>query len=100
MVERQGNRLPFNSSLNYLFAFTYLIIFTKNNEVGESKQIIKGAIEGESISLSFNHRYIFDCLQSIDGESIVLKVAGAGKPLVISPASNNSFTYLVMSMNR
>ena len=75
-------------------------IFTKNNEVGESKQIIKGAIEGESISLSFNHRYIFDCLQSIDGESIVLKVAGAGKPLVISPASNNSFTYLVMSMNR
>lgn len=75
-------------------------IFTKNNEVGESRQVIKGAAEGESITMSFNHRYIFDCLQSIDGESIILKIAGAGRPMLITPASHNSFTYLVMSMNR
>ena len=75
-------------------------ISTKNNTVGESKQEIKGIMEGEDISLPFNHRYISDCLQSIDGESVVLKFAGAGKPLVISGASNNSFLYLVMSMNR
>ena len=75
-------------------------VSTKNNELGESRQEIKGTVEGAEITMPFNHRYISDCLQSIDGESIVLKVAGAGKPLVISPASNNSFTYLVMSMNR
>lgn len=75
-------------------------IFTKNNEVGESRQTIKGVVEGESISMSFNHRYLLDCLQSIDGESIVIKIAGHGRPTLIKPVSNDSFTYLVMSMNK
>lgn len=73
---------------------------TKNTSVGESKQDIKGVVEGTDISMPFNYKYILDCIQSIDGESVVLNVAGIGKPLVISGTSNNSFTYLVMSMNR
>ncbi|MES2060087.1 MAG: DNA polymerase III subunit beta [Patescibacteria group bacterium] len=75
-------------------------ISTKNNTVGESRQEIKAATEGESVTMPFNHRYVFDCLQSIDSESLVMKIAGAQKPLVISPASNSSFTYLIMPMNR
>lgn len=75
-------------------------ISTKNTIIGESNQEAKGVVEGEEVAMPFNYKYILDCMQSIDGESVVLKVAGAGKPLVVSPATNNSFTYLVMSMNR
>lgn len=73
---------------------------TKNSEVGESKQEVKGSLEGEEITLPFNHRYLSDCLQSIEAESVTLKVAGQNKPMIITPAGSNSFTYLVMSMNR
>lgn len=73
---------------------------TKNNEVGESKQEVKGSIEGEEMVLPFNHRYLSDCLQAIDSESVTLKIAGQNKPMIVTPAGSNSFTYLVMSMNR
>ncbi len=73
---------------------------TKNTEIGESKQIIKGIVEGEDITMSFNHRYVLDCLSVIESESVILKIAGQGKPMIIMPSNNISFTYLVMSMNR
>ncbi len=91
----------FNQIIISIFPNKKLLqISTKNNTVGESKQEIKGVFEGESATMPFNHRYVFDCLQSIDSESLTFKVAGAGKPLVVSPASNASFTYLIMPMNR
>lgn len=77
-----------------------LEISTKNNDVGEGTQKIKGNISGEDLTITFNHKYIFDCLQSIENESLTLNFSGAGKPLVITPAHNVTFTYLVMPMNR
>jgi DNA polymerase III subunit beta len=73
---------------------------TKNNDIGEGKQTIKGTVDGEVITMSFNHRYVLDCLQVIDSDSVVLKIAGQGRPMIICPSNNTSFTYLVMSMNR
>ncbi len=77
-----------------------LDLSTKNNDVGEGKQAIKGIIEGEEITMSFNHRYILDCLSVIESDSVVLKIAGPGRPMIINPSNNTLFTYLVMSMNR
>jgi DNA polymerase-3 subunit beta len=74
--------------------------YSKNSEVGESRQQVKGTVEGEEITMPFNHRYLIDCLQSIESESVTLKVGGQSKPMIISPASGAEFTYLVMSMNR
>ena len=77
-----------------------LEVKTKNNDIGEGLQSIKGLVEGLDLVINFNHKYIYDCLQSIDGESILLQFGGQGKPLVVSPDRNGGFTYLVMPMNR
>jgi DNA polymerase III subunit beta len=77
-----------------------LELSTKNNDVGEGKQSIKGVVEGDDLTMSFNHRYILDCLSVIESDSVVLKIAGQGKPMIINPSNNTLFTYLVMSMNR
>ncbi len=74
--------------------------YSKNSEIGESKQQVKGTVEGDEITMPFNHRYLIDCLQAIEGESVTLKVAGQSKPMIITPSNNVQFTYLVMSMNR
>lgn len=75
-------------------------ITSKNPEVGESTTSLEGAVEGEALSISFNLKYISDALQSIAVDSITLSFSGAGKPMVINGVGDQSFTYLVMPMNR
>ena len=75
-------------------------ITTKNNEVGEYVEQIPSKLEGDDMEISFNHKYILDCMQSIDSESLELKLSGGGKPMIIQGAGDKSFTYVVMPMNR
>jgi len=77
-----------------------LIIESKNNDVGEYKESINASVSGEKIELNFNSRYVVDCMQSIPSDSITLSFGGPGKPLMITGASEKSFMYIVMPMNR
>jgi DNA polymerase-3 subunit beta len=73
---------------------------SKNANVGENLNKLPAAITGEEIEINFNHKYIMDCFQSIDSDTVVLALNGLNKPLVIRGVSDKSFTYLVMPMNR
>ena len=74
---------------------------TKNSDVGENSTIIDAAITGEKMEINFNYKYIADCFQSIDADSLSLQLSGTNKPMVIRPVSGDqTFTYLVMPMNR
>lgn len=75
-------------------------ISTKNNTVGQSENNVPAAIDGEPVSISFNHRYIIDSFGSLNTDSLTLNFSGAGKPMVIKPVSDSSFMYLVMPMNK
>lgn len=77
-----------------------LTIESKNSNVGEYTESIKSNIEGDSVELNFNNKYLSDCFQSIFSDSLNLKFNGVGKPLIISGANDNSFTYVLMPMNR
>jgi len=73
---------------------------TKNNDIGENINLIEAMIEGEDIDVNFNYKYIVDCLNSINSDSISLSFDGINKPLIIRGLTDKSFTYLVMPMNR
>jgi DNA polymerase-3 subunit beta len=73
---------------------------TKNSDIGENTTAIDAAITGEKLTINFNQKYISDCLQSIDSDSVSLHFGGMNKPLLITPNSDQSFRYLVMPMNR
>lgn len=73
---------------------------TENDEIGFSSYKIKSTITGEGIDISFNFKYVVDCFQSIPQDSVKLKLSGIGKPMVISGVGDDSFSYLVMPMNR
>ena len=73
---------------------------TKNSSIGENVNKLSGAIEGEEIEINFNHKYIVDCFQSIEADSVSLSFSGLNRPMVIKGVSDRSFTYLVMPMNR
>ena len=77
-----------------------LEIRSKNASVGENINKMAAAITGEAVEINFNHKYIIDCFQSIDSDSVSLSFNGLNKPMVIRGVSDKTFTYLVMPMNR
>lgn len=77
-----------------------LTISANNGELGTTTESIKATTEGEDLVLSFNQRYISDCLAHFNDDSIILHFAGIGRPLVITGVNDTSTRYLVMPMNR
>ncbi len=73
---------------------------SQNNDIGENKTYLDAAIRGEEMLLSFNYKYFLDCFQSINTDSISIRLNQSSRPMVISGSSDNSFTYLIMPMNR
>ena len=71
-----------------------------HNDIGENKTTVDASQTGEDIELAFNYKYFLDCFQSIQTDSLSIKFAGNSKPIVVSPQSDPSFTYLIMPMNR
>ncbi len=68
--------------------------------VGDMSDAVDAALSGEDIDINFNTNLIADCIQSIHTDSVALKFSGAGKPLIIQGIGDNTFTYLVMPLNK
>ena len=75
-------------------------ISSQNSDIGENKTKISAAISGEDVETSFNYKYFLDCFQSINQDSLVLYFNQANKPLTIKGVGDNTFTYLIMPMNK
>jgi len=75
-------------------------IQTSGGEAGESAVTVDAALSGEKERVSFNQKYITDSFQSISGDSVVLRLFGGTKPMVIKSTSDPSFMYLTMPMSR
>jgi DNA polymerase-3 subunit beta len=76
-------------------------IQTKNSDIGENATAVDAALSGEKVEINFNGKYVSDCFQSVDADSVSFQLSGLNKPMVIRPASGDgTFMYLVMPMNR
>jgi DNA polymerase-3 subunit beta len=73
---------------------------TRNADVGESVNKIESVLEGDDVDINFNYRYITDCFQSVEADSLALNFNGLTRPLIIKGVGDNSFTYLVMPINK
>ncbi len=77
-----------------------ILLTSRNPDVGEQISTVKATIKGEGVTVSFNSRYLSDSLQSIVGDSVRLHSSGPGKAMLIKDATDASFLYLAMPMNR
>jgi len=75
-------------------------ITTKNLDVGENIQTIDAVIKGDDIQMSFNYKYIIDCFQSIESDSVSLTFADVNRPMIVRGVGDKSFLYLAMPMNK
>lgn len=77
-----------------------LEVYALNKDVGENKTLVDGALEGNPIEMNLNHKYILDCFQSINEDSVVLEMNEINRPMVIKGNGDKTFLYLIMPMNR
>jgi DNA polymerase III subunit beta len=75
-------------------------VITKNADVGENVNTFDASLSGEDVQMSFNYKYITDCFQSIETDSVALEFSSNTRPLVIKGVGDSSFTYLAMPMNK
>lgn len=75
-------------------------IKSKSNEVGEGCVNLEASVSGEDIEISFNHKYVIDCLNFIKSDSVSFSFSGDARPALVRGISDHSFRYIVMPMNR
>ena len=90
----QKVRLNFDQKKNTLS------LFARNADIGESLETLSSHIKGDSLELSFNHRYLSAVLALTSTESLSLLAAGIGRPLIIKGVGDTSLLYLVSPMNQ
>ncbi len=86
--------------LKFSVAEKHVDISAHNNDIGDSSESIPASVTGDTIELSFNHRYVAAPLSLISAESVTLSASGIGRALVIRGVGDASFLYLVMPMNQ
>ena len=77
-----------------------LELSAKNADVGESSEQLTGKVQGNSLELSFNHRYLIGALPLTGAEYLSLTASGIGRPLLIRGVGDNTFLYLISPMNQ
>lgn len=77
-----------------------LTVSSQNGEVGATTDSVAVHTDGNELTLNFNQQYVLDPLSHINDDSILMKFAGIGRPLVMTGVSDNTLRYLVMPMNK
>src|SRR3989338_10821379 len=93
----------FSSKLNDVSLALHVVgmsmkLKTANVDVGEYSADIPIQISGEDLEISFNHRYLFDCIQQIEGKSVFLGFSSATGPVLIKEHNGAGYFYLAMPM--
>jgi DNA polymerase-3 subunit beta len=61
--------------------------------------MIDAAVEGESMEVAFNIKYLIDVLTVVPDERVVLESNGAAHPGVIRPEKRDDFVCVIMPMS-
>ncbi|MGM0629149.1 MAG: DNA polymerase III subunit beta [Patescibacteria group bacterium] len=73
---------------------------TNNAHIGKNATEMEAETEGEDMEITFNHKYISDCLPYFKSESVILGFEGLNKPLAIKGVNDESLLQLIMPMNK
>lgn len=64
--------------------------------LGKVVDEFQATIEGDSVEIGFNNRYLLDALRNSRCEKVIMEMSGPLSPVKILPAEGEDFTYLVL----
>jgi len=76
-------------------------IASADQGTGKTKTTLQGKVEGESVHVTLNFRYVSDGLAAVGTEMIRVGVVDGNSPVVLRPdADDDRYTYLVMPIRQ
>ncbi len=85
-------------SVRFELAEDELKIASQNAILGEARESLPVSYNGPAVDVGFNARYLMDVLTALDEEEIRLEMVDDQSPGVVRPASNDSYTAVIMPM--
>src|SRR3989344_5049769 len=73
-----------------------LEIFSASHDVGENTSRFAAKVEGDSIGVSFNYKFLMDGLLHIKSSEIVFDISKEEGPCILRPVGDSSYLYVVM----
>jgi DNA polymerase III subunit beta len=75
-----------------------LRVLSQNPDLGEAKEDVTVAYQGEPLKIGFNARYLMDVLQVLACDDVALELADDLSPGVLRPAMEEGYTAVIMPM--
>ncbi|MBZ9571743.1 DNA polymerase III subunit beta [Patescibacteria group bacterium] len=71
-------------------------IFSQDPDLGEHRSFLPGEINGEEVTVSFNHRFLIDGLLNIKSKDLIFELNGEDGPGALKPVGDQSYIYILM----
>jgi DNA polymerase-3 subunit beta len=95
VVRRAAVMIQRATPLQLRFADGEVTVVARTHEVGESKESMPVAYNGEPLEIGFNAEFLREGLESVEGDDVRLKLISPLRPTVLTDEGED-FTYLVM----
>ena len=85
-----------NAPLRLAFTPGELTVSAQTPDIGEARESLPVAFQGEPLEIGFNPEFLRDGLEAIDEGDVVLKLISPLRPGLIESADESRFLYLIM----
>lgn len=72
------------------------MIITSNSQLGMVREELNIILQGQSLQIAFNSKYLIDVLKIMEEEDIIMEFSSSVSPCVIKNKEINNCTYLVL----
>lgn len=72
------------------------MIITSNADIGKAHEEVPIDLEGSSVEIAFNGKYLSDPLKIIDDQQLMMRFNTDISPCIIEPVNGNKFLYLIL----
>ena len=72
------------------------VLVTSNNEIGKINEKVAASLTGKDMNISFNAKYLFDVLKSMNNDFIKVNFNGELSPCVIESVKESDFLFLIL----
>jgi DNA polymerase III subunit beta len=85
-----------NAPLRLSFEPGQLTVAAETPDVGDAKETMEAAFEGEPLEIGFNPDFLKEGIESVEGEQVLLRLISPLRPGLLQPVEGDDFRYLVM----
>jgi DNA polymerase-3 subunit beta len=96
VVRRVSQLAQRNAPLRLSFKPGELTVAAETPEIGDAKETMPAAFEGEPLEIGFNPEFLRDGIESVEEDELLLRLISPLRPGLLQPAGGEDFRYLVM----